>query len=134
VKRARIAVNPYYGLAAFFYQVRRWLRRSKNMDVKLYVGNMSLDTTEENLRELFSQAGTVNSVALIKDRNTGQSRGFAFVEMDSRANAQKAVTMFNDHTINEHQLAVNFARPREDHGGFQPRTHRHKRDRGHRRY
>jgi RNA recognition motif-containing protein len=104
------------------------------MDVKLYVGNMSLDTTEENLRELFSQAGTVNSVALIKDRDTGQSKGFAFVEMDSRANAQKAITMFNDHALHENQLAVNFARPRKEGGGFQPRTHRHKRDRGRRRY
>jgi RNA recognition motif-containing protein len=104
------------------------------MDVKLYVGNMSYNTTEDDLCQLFSQAGTVNSVALIKDRSTGQSKGFAFVEMDSRDNAQKAITMFNDYAIHEHQLAVSFARPREERNGFQPRNHRHKRDRGRRRY
>ena len=102
------------------------------MDVKLYVGNMSYNTTEDDLRGLFTQAGTVTSVALIKDRTTGMSKGFAFVEMDSQASAQKAITMFNDFAINERQLAVSFARPREERGGFQPGNKKRKRD-GHRR-
>ena len=88
-----------------------------------------------NLRELFSQAGTVNSVALIKDRTTGMSKGFAFVEMDSQDSAQKAITMFNDYAMNERQLAVSFARPREERGGgFQQRNRNQKRGGGQRRY
>lgn len=106
------------------------------MEVKLYVGNMSYNTTEEDLRGLFAQAGTVTSVALIKDRTTGMSKGFAFIEMDSQASAQKAISMFNDYTINERQLAVSFARPREERGGFQQRNRNRDQNRGggHRRY
>ena len=102
------------------------------MDVKLYVGNMSYNTSEDDLRGLFAQAGNVTSVALIKDRTTGMSKGFAFIEMDSQASAQKAITMFNEYTLNERQLAVSFARPREERGGFQNRNKKRKRD-GHRR-
>ena len=108
------------------------------MDVKLYVGNMAYNTTEDDLRGLFSQAGTVNSVALIKDRTTGMSKGFAFVEMDTRENAQKAITMFNEYMLNERQLAVSFARPREERdgrgGGYQNRNRDQKRGGGKRRY
>jgi RNA recognition motif-containing protein len=104
------------------------------MDVKLYVGNMSNNTIEADLRELFGQAGDVISIALIKDRTTGISKGFAFVEMDSRASAQKAITMFNGYMIHERQLAVSFARPREERGGFQQRNKRRKRDSHRRRY
>jgi len=104
------------------------------VEVKLYVGNMAYNTTEDDLRGLFSQAGTVNSVALIKDRTTGMSKGFAFIEMDTRDNAQKAITMFNEYMINERQLAVNFARPREERGGFQPRNKKRKRDMNRRHY
>ena len=102
------------------------------MDAKLYVGNMAYNTTEDDLRGLFSQAGTVSSVVLIKDRTTRMSKGFAFVEMDSRDNAQKAITLFNEFLINERKLAVSFARPREERGGFQPGNKKRKRD-GHRR-
>ncbi len=104
------------------------------MDIKLYVGNMAYNTTEDDLRGLFTQAGIVNSVALIKDHTTGMSKGFAFVEMDTRENAQKAITMFNEYMINERQLAVSFARPREERGGFQPRNKKRKRDMHRRRY
>ena len=109
------------------------------MDVKLYVGNMSYNTSEDDLRALFSQAGTVNSVALIKDRTTGMSKGFAFIEMDSQASAQKAITMFNEYTLNERQLAVSFARPREERsgrggGGYQNRNRNQRRGGGQRRY
>jgi cold-inducible RNA-binding protein len=107
------------------------------MDVKLYVGNMSYNTTEDDLRGLFAQAGNVTSVALIKDRTTGQSKGFAFVEMDSQASAQKAITMFKDYVMNDRPLSVSFARPREERGGgggFQRGNRNQKRGGGQRRY
>jgi RNA recognition motif-containing protein len=90
------------------------------MELKLYVGNLSYDTSEDDLRTLFAQAGTVNSVSLIKDRDTGRSKGFAFVEMSTQAEAQKAISMFNAFKMNERELAVNMARPREERtgGGF----------------
>ena len=84
------------------------------MEVKLYVGNLAYSTTEEELRELFAQAGTVASVAVIKDRDTGRSKGFAFVEMGSQAEAQKAITMFNSQKVGDRTLTVNMARPREE--------------------
>lgn len=87
------------------------------MDVKLYVGNMPYSTTEEELRTLFSQAGAVASVAVIKDRDTGQSKGFGFIEMGTQAEAQKAITMFNRYRMGDRELTVNLARPREDRGG-----------------
>ncbi len=88
------------------------------MEVKLYVGNLSYSTTEDSLRTLFTQAGTVSSVALIKDRYTGQSKGFAFLEMSTQAEAQKAVSMFNGFMMGDRELKVNLARPREERGGF----------------
>lgn len=88
------------------------------MDVKVYVGNLAYSTTEDELRALFSQAGTVASVNVIKDRDTGQSKGFAFVEMSTQAEAQKAISTLNGHALNGRELKVNLARPREDRGGF----------------
>lgn len=87
------------------------------MDSKLYVGNLSYSTTEDDLRTLFSQAGAVTSVALIKDRDSGRSKGFAFVEMGSQADAQKAISMFNGYQFAERELKVNIARPREERPG-----------------
>lgn len=75
----------------------------------------------------------MTSVALIKDRKTGMSKGFAFVEMDSQENAQKAISMFNDCLLNERKLTVNLARPCEERGGFQNRDKGRKRDGGRRR-
>jgi RNA recognition motif-containing protein len=88
------------------------------MEVKLYVGNLAYSTTQEEIRELFAQAGTVSDTALIKDRDTGQSKGFAFVTMASQAEAQKAITMFNAYQLGDRALTVNTARPREERGGF----------------
>ncbi len=89
------------------------------MQVKLYVGNLSYSTTEDDLRTLFAQAGAVASVALIKDRDTGRSKGFAFVEMSTQAEAQKAISMFNAFKLGDRELTVNLARPREERsGGF----------------
>lgn len=88
------------------------------MEAKLYVGNLSYETTEQGLSELFMQAGNVISVALIKEPGTNRSKGFGFVEMGSQSEAQKAIGMFNSYTLNDRQLTVNVARPREERGGF----------------
>ena len=87
------------------------------MEAKLYVGNLSYETTEQELRDLFMQAGNVVSVALIKEPGTNRSKGFAFVEMGSQNEVQKEISMFNGHSLNERQLTVNLARPREERGG-----------------
>ena len=84
------------------------------METKIYVGNLSYDTKEDDLRELFAQAGTVASVALIKDRDTGQSKGFAFIEMSNQSEAEKAIQMFNSYTLANRPLKVNLARPKEE--------------------
>jgi RNA recognition motif-containing protein len=88
------------------------------MESKLYVGNLSYSTTEDDLRTMFFQAGTVASVALIKDRDSGQSKGFAFVEMSNQSEAQKAISMFNGFNMGDRELKVSMARPREERGGF----------------
>lgn len=87
------------------------------MDVKLYVGNLPYTATEDDLRSLFSQAGTVTSVTVVKDRDTGRSRGFGFVEMSTQEEAQKAISLFHNHNLRDRALTVNFARPREERGG-----------------
>jgi RNA recognition motif-containing protein len=90
------------------------------METKLYVGNLSYDTTEDDLRTLFAQAGTVGSVDLIKDRASGRSKGFAFVVMDNQSEMEKAIQMFNSYNMDERELTVSVARPREERntGGF----------------
>lgn len=84
------------------------------MESKLYVGNLSYETTEDELRSLFTQVGTVNDVALIKDRDTGSSKGFAFVTMSSQEEANKAIEQFNGKSLGNRELTVNIARPREE--------------------
>jgi RNA recognition motif-containing protein len=83
------------------------------MGTKLYVGNLSFNTTETDLQDLFAQAGAVQEVTLMQDKFTGKSRGFAFVTMGSEADAQKAITDFNGKTVEGRPLTVNEARPRE---------------------
>ena len=87
------------------------------MEARIYVGNLSYVTTEQGLRELFMQAGNVNSVALIKEPGTQRSKGFAFVEMGSPADVQKAISLFNGYTLDERQMSVSVARPREERSG-----------------
>jgi cold-inducible RNA-binding protein len=86
------------------------------MSMKLYVGNLSFQTTNEDLQALFEQAGTVESVNLIEDRETGRSRGFGFVEMATNEEGQKAIEQFNGKELNGRNLNVNEAKPREDRG------------------
>jgi RNA recognition motif-containing protein len=87
------------------------------MDTKLYVGNMSYDTTEQDLRTLFSEAGTVEAVDVIKDRDSGRPKGFAFVTMTTQAEAEKAIQLFNGKSFHDRALTVNIARPREERSG-----------------
>ncbi len=84
------------------------------MGNKLYVGNLSFNTTETDLQDLFGQAGTVSEVMLIQDRFTGKSRGFAFVTMGSDEDAKNAITQFHGRPIDGRPLTVNEAQPRED--------------------
>lgn len=88
------------------------------METKLYVGNLSYDATEEELKTLFSQAGVVQSVAIIKDRETSRSKGFAFIEMSNQADAQAAISQLNGKLYRDRALTVNIARPREERSGF----------------
>lgn len=87
------------------------------MGNKLYVGNLSFNTTETELQDLFAQAGVVSEVVLMQDKFTGKSRGFAFVTMASDAEAQTAITQFNGKTVDGRPLTVNEARPREERSG-----------------
>ena len=86
------------------------------MAMKLYVGNLSFQTTNEDLQQLFAQAGTVESATVVEDRDTGRSRGFGFVEMASKEDGEKAIEQFNGTDMNGRNLTVNEARPREDRG------------------
>ncbi len=94
------------------------------MEVKLYVGNLPFTTTEEEIRALFEQAGQVAAVDLIKDRDTGSSKGFAFVTMGSQSEAEKAINMYNGYSLGNREMKVNPARPREDagRGGYGSRS------------
>ena len=87
------------------------------MNTKLYVGNLSFDTTENDLQDLFAQHGPVSEVNLITDRMSGRSRGFAFVTMGSPEGAQAAIAALAGKEIQGRALTVNEARPREEHGG-----------------
>ena len=89
------------------------------MGRRLYVGNLPYETGENDLQDLFAQAGTVESVKVMRDMATGRARGFAFVEMSTDEEAQKAITQLNDHQMGGRGLTVNEARPKpERSGGF----------------
>jgi RNA recognition motif-containing protein len=91
------------------------------MSNKLYVGNLSFETTENDVQDLFAQAGTVKETGLVQDKFTGQSRGFAFVTMSSDQEAKEAISRFHGTALHGRQLTVNEARPREDRPGGGPR-------------
>lgn len=84
------------------------------MDTKLYVGNLSYDTNEDVLRELFDATGTVVSIDMIKDRYTGQMKGFAFVTMTTQEEAENAIKALNGKVLDNREIKVNIARPREE--------------------
>ncbi len=87
------------------------------MAKKLYVGNLAFQTTSNDLQELFAQAGTVESAQIIEDRDTGRSKGFAFVEMSTEAEAASAIDQFNGKEVSGRMLKVNEAKPRENRSG-----------------
>src|ERR1041385_5343910 len=88
-----------------------------SMSTKLYVGNLAFQTTSQELQQLFGQAGTVQSASVVEDRDTGRSRGFAFVEMSSEEEATSAINQFNGKDLGGRALKVNEAKPRENRGG-----------------
>ena len=87
------------------------------MSRKLFVGNLPYETTEQELETLFGQAGQVETVSVVRDRATGRPRGFAFVEMASDEDAQKAISQFNNYELGGRNLNVNEARPKPQGGG-----------------
>jgi RNA recognition motif-containing protein len=87
------------------------------MSTKLYVGNLSFDTSGSDLEELFGKVGTVESATVIEDRDTGRSRGFGFIEMSSKEEAAQAIEQFNGKEVDGRELKVNEAKPRESGGG-----------------
>ena len=86
------------------------------MSMKLYVGNLAFQTSSDELNQLFSQAGTVESASVVEDRDTGRSRGFGFVEMATKEEGEAAISQFNGKEFNGRNLTVNEARPREERG------------------
>jgi cold-inducible RNA-binding protein len=90
----------------------------KLMSMKLYVGNLSFDTQSNELQTLFAQTGTVESVSLIEDRETGRSRGFGFIEMSTKEEGEAAIEKFNGQELGGRALKVNAAKPRENRAGF----------------
>ena len=92
--------------------------------MKLYVGNLSFETTENDLQDLFEQHGAVNEVHLMMDRMTGKSRGFAFVTMNDDEQAKSAMSAVNGQELNGRALKIDEARPREDRGSSRPNGQR----------
>lgn len=90
------------------------------METRLYVGNLSKSTTQEELNTLFTQAGKVSAVEVIKERKSGESKGFAFVTMSMQSEAEKAISMFNAYPFSDHELKVDLAKPREPRGMTAP--------------
>ena len=90
------------------------------MEAKIYVGNLSKSTTDEELNALFAQAGEVTATEVIKDRKSGESKGFAFITMSAQSEADKAVSMFNAYSLGDNALKVSMAKPREQRGITNP--------------
>ncbi len=106
------AVNPVMGLTEFLVPVAMPEKAVNKMDRRLYVGNLAKSTTQDELNTLFAQAGAVTAVELIKDRATGASKGFAFVTMGEKSEADKAISMFNAYSFGDRELKVNVAKPK----------------------
>ncbi len=87
------------------------------MDVKIYVGNLAKSTTEDELKNLFTEVGPVALVEVIKDRDSGQSKGFAFITMNEQAAADSAISKFNGFSLGGNELKVNIAKPKVERSG-----------------
>jgi RNA recognition motif-containing protein len=112
--------QPYYWIDGISCPQVMREKAELEMEVKLYVGNLSRSTTQEDLNALFAQAGEVTAAEVIKDRKSGESKGFAFVTMSAQSEADKAVSMFNAYSLSEHTLKVSLAKPREQRGTTDP--------------
>src|SRR6185295_14585831 len=110
-------VDPRLSLAINPPALHTIQRIEKEMGTKLYVGNLSFRTTSDELRDAFAAVGTVESASVIEDRDTGRSRGFAFVEMGTAEEAAAAIEQFNGKEFGGRNLTVNEAKPRADRGG-----------------
>ncbi len=108
------------GLVAFFIPVVMPEKAVLKMEAKLYVGNLSKSTTQDELNVLFTQAGQVTAAEVIKDRKSGESKGFAFITMSAQSEADKAVSLFNTYSLSDHPLKVSLAKPREQRGTAGP--------------
>lgn len=106
-----LTADPLIGVAVIFISGRAG-ESSNKMDIRIYVGNLAKSTTQDEISALFATAGAVSSVELVKDRGTGQSKGFAFVSMASQTDADKAISMFNAYSLADNTLKVNVAKPR----------------------
>ena len=103
-------------IRSFFFHSHKG-ERYISMSTKLYVGNLAFQTTNQELEQLFGQAGTVQSASVVEDRDTGRSRGFAFIEMSSQEEATSAIEQFNGKEVGGRALKVNEAKPRENRAG-----------------
>lgn len=108
--------RPCYGLAAFLLPVLPEKVVVK-MEVKIYVGNLAKSTTEDELKTLFTQAGPVALVEVIKDRDSGQSKGFAFITVNDQGTADSAIAKFNGFSLGGNELKVNIAKPKVERSG-----------------
>jgi cold-inducible RNA-binding protein len=105
------------GSAAFLMPAILPEKAVVNMETRLYIGNLPKSTTQEELNTLFAQAGKVTAVEVIKERKSGESKGFAFVTMSEQSEADKAVNMFHAYSLSDHALKVSPAKPREERAG-----------------
>lgn len=114
------AAKPVIGLVAFFIPVLMPEKAVLKMEARLYVGNLAKSTTQDELSTLFTQAGEVTAAEVIKDRKSGESKGFAFITMSAQSEADKAVSMFNTYSLSDRVLKVSMAKPREQRGTSGP--------------
>ncbi len=106
--------QPRYGLAAYSLPVDP--EEAGVVEVKLYIRNLSKSTTRKELNTLFAQAGEVTAVNVITDLQNGESKGYAYVTMSAQSEADKAVSMFNSYSLDDHQLKVALVKPRQQRG------------------
>ena len=106
-----LSPRPCYGLVAYLLPVNP--EKAVLMEVKLYVGNLPMSTTGKELTAIFAQAGDVTAVNLITDRLTGGSKGYAYITMSAQSEADKAVSMFNAYSLDDHPLKVALVKPRD---------------------
>jgi RNA recognition motif-containing protein len=121
IRNPILRCRPFFSEVTYRFdtsiKIPKWEKVYNFMSAKLYVGNLSFNSTEQDLEDLFGEFGTVQSAKIIEDRETGRSRGFAFVEMSSNEEAQNAISGLSGREIDGRSLTVNEAKPQEERGG-----------------